>query len=25
VAACVQEIDLEAGRIQVARGFADHS
>ena len=25
VAACVQEVDLEAGRIQVARGFADPS
>ena len=25
VAACVQEVDLESGRIQVARGFADHS
>jgi 16S rRNA processing protein RimM len=25
VAACVQEVDLKAGRIQVARGFADHS
>jgi 16S rRNA processing protein RimM len=25
VAACVQEVDLEAGRMQVARGFADHS
>jgi 16S rRNA processing protein RimM len=25
VAACVQEVDLDAGRIQVARGFADHS
>ena len=25
VAACVQEVDLDAGRIQVARGFADRS
>jgi 16S rRNA processing protein RimM len=25
VAACVREVDLDAGRIQVARGFADHS
>ena len=25
VAACVQQVDLEASRIQVARGFADHS
>jgi len=25
VAACVQEVDLDAGRIQVARGFADPS
>jgi 16S rRNA processing protein RimM len=25
VAACVQQVDLEAGRIQVARGFADPS
>ena len=25
VAACVQQVDLEAGRIQIARGFADHS
>jgi 16S rRNA processing protein RimM len=25
VAACVQEVDLEAGRIQVARGFAEPS
>jgi 16S rRNA processing protein RimM len=25
VGACIQEVDLEAGRIQVARGFADHS
>jgi 16S rRNA processing protein RimM len=25
VAACVQEVDLDAGRIQVAQGFADHS
>jgi 16S rRNA processing protein RimM len=25
VAACVRQVDLDAGRIQVARGFADHS
>ena len=25
VAACVQQVDLEAGRILIARGFSDHS
>jgi len=25
VAACIQQVDLDAGRIVVARGFADHS